>query len=309
MWQLLQAVSYLHKHNIGHRDISLENVLLSQGTVRLMDFGQTVRTHSSSGQVLRYFIPAGKPYYRAPESYIPSAKSIQVVVPPCAPTGEATIAQSPTLDILCHVRLPEGALPGQVCDAEPWGYPVKPLDVFACAVCIVITKMGSPPWRQARPTDAHFKWAQANGIAALAAAWKKTLPPGMDSLLSVMLKTDAEARVAIDDCLVHEWFAPLHATPVATHRAWASGLAVMGDGLPGDVYNDQDQVCRGSAIFLAAADHQDFSAGPFGDPYRAEEDVTRSAFDCDTEPVDAEILAGAPLLLPLIREAHTEDIM
>ncbi|CAE7752992.1 CPK1, partial [Symbiodinium pilosum] len=44
MWQLLHGVNYLHKHQIGHRDISLENVLISfnrdEFHVRLMDFGQ-----------------------------------------------------------------------------------------------------------------------------------------------------------------------------------------------------------------------------------------------------------------------------
>ena len=45
MWQLLQAIRYLHYHGIGHRDISLENILLAgEGgdVVRLMDFGQAV---------------------------------------------------------------------------------------------------------------------------------------------------------------------------------------------------------------------------------------------------------------------------
>ena len=42
-WQLLQAVAFLHKQQICHRDISLENILLSKGDIRLMDFGQAVR--------------------------------------------------------------------------------------------------------------------------------------------------------------------------------------------------------------------------------------------------------------------------
>merc|ERR1712178_604053 len=71
MWQILQAVSYLHKHCIGHRDISLENVLLKDDVVRVMDFGMAVRSHSASGMPLRYFKTVGKDFYRPPECYVP----------------------------------------------------------------------------------------------------------------------------------------------------------------------------------------------------------------------------------------------
>ena len=89
-WQLLQAVKFLHLQcipvhgyvsaslhdslsmktsfgydyeskrfcrsvglGISHRDISLENVLLSGGDVRLMDFGQAVQTHLETGPASR----------------------------------------------------------------------------------------------------------------------------------------------------------------------------------------------------------------------------------------------------------------
>ena len=37
------------KQGISHRDISLENVLLSGGDVRLMDFGQAVQARMETG--------------------------------------------------------------------------------------------------------------------------------------------------------------------------------------------------------------------------------------------------------------------
>eukprot|EP00421_Protoceratium_reticulatum_P044023 CAMPEP_0168430532 /NCGR_PEP_ID=MMETSP0228-20121227/37927_1 /TAXON_ID=133427 /ORGANISM="Protoceratium reticulatum, Strain CCCM 535 (=CCMP 1889)" /LENGTH=341 /DNA_ID=CAMNT_0008444637 /DNA_START=86 /DNA_END=1107 /DNA_ORIENTATION=+ len=84
-WQLLQAVAYLHRHKIGHRDISLENALLQGGVVKLMDFGMAVRSHSASGVTLRYFRAMGKETYRAPEVYVPATPRARVVAPsPCA---------------------------------------------------------------------------------------------------------------------------------------------------------------------------------------------------------------------------------
>ncbi|OLP74463.1 Serine/threonine-protein kinase PLK4, partial [Symbiodinium microadriaticum] len=52
---ILKAVEYLHEHNVGHRDISLENLLLRQGQVRLMDFGQAVLLRDAAGNAHYYF--------------------------------------------------------------------------------------------------------------------------------------------------------------------------------------------------------------------------------------------------------------
>eukprot|EP00438_Fugacium_kawagutii_P021082 Skav205905 [mRNA] locus=scaffold123:408432:411273:+ [translate_table: standard] len=96
-WQLLQAVAFLHQQGICHRDISLENILLSGGNIRLMDFGQAVCSQSS-GQLLRYFLATGKPYYRPPETYIPGCRKLQVVVPPGISPGQVALAYTPGQD-------------------------------------------------------------------------------------------------------------------------------------------------------------------------------------------------------------------
>ncbi|EGZ18113.1 hypothetical protein PHYSODRAFT_346292 [Phytophthora sojae] len=63
MRQVLERVNYLHSAlGVAHRDLSLENVLLSRGVCKITDFGLSTNARSmcEAGQV-------GKEYYMAPE--------------------------------------------------------------------------------------------------------------------------------------------------------------------------------------------------------------------------------------------------
>ncbi|PRP74988.1 hypothetical protein PROFUN_07381 [Planoprotostelium fungivorum] len=62
--QITSAIQYLHEHGIVHRDIKLENVMLSHdGTCKLIDFG--FASHWSMSQALK--TPCGSTIYAAPE--------------------------------------------------------------------------------------------------------------------------------------------------------------------------------------------------------------------------------------------------
>lgn len=207
--ELLQAVRHLHRHNVGHRDISLENVLIRRGTCVLMDFGQAVRLRAMDGTVLRYFFEAGKTMYRAPEVYVPRISPVQVTCPREARGGE--VVQVSYDRNRCEVLLPAGAVPGEPCLAEPHGYAAAPADVFSCGVCVFVLATGKPPWTTATDADATFSYIRRQGVPTLLRQWRGSSthrpPSDEELLLALMLRVDPVKRAKVDECLNHPWLA------------------------------------------------------------------------------------------------------
>lgn len=222
MWQMLQATEYLHCHRIGHRDISLENVLLKGGLVRLMDYGMAVASHSPSGTALRYYREVGKHFYRAPECYVPAHGEVTVTAPIPSGPGDVIMARVAP-NFLCEVRLPADFLPGQACKADVWGYAVTPADVFALGVCMFILAFQCPAWEFAKLSNrffAHVYNSHEKGLESLLKMWGKqqVLSPDAMQMMSEMLRADPAKRPSAADCLSHSWFdncanrrVPMHA--------------------------------------------------------------------------------------------------
>ncbi|XP_067227067.1 cyclin-dependent kinase-like 4 isoform X2 [Chanodichthys erythropterus] len=66
LYQILRAVCFCHQHNIIHRDVKPENVLVSQlGVVKLCDFGFARTVSAAPGEVYTDYVATR--WYRAPE--------------------------------------------------------------------------------------------------------------------------------------------------------------------------------------------------------------------------------------------------
>jgi serine/threonine protein kinase len=219
-WQLLQAVDFLHRNLIGHRDISLENILLKGDTVKLMDFGMSVRSHSSSGTPFRYFAGVGKGNYRAPECYVPSRGEVSLVAPPFAEPGGVAMVKVYS-SYLCEVRFPDDVVVGKSCTADVWGYAVVPADMFAVGTCMFMLAFQIPIWHSAHLSDPCFRYVydhSGNGIESLLNRWRRQIisQEGMDVMLG-MLQMDPSKRSAADRCIGHPWFVEMADRPVQLH--------------------------------------------------------------------------------------------
>eukprot|EP00419_Tripos_fusus_P009835 CAMPEP_0172669242 /NCGR_PEP_ID=MMETSP1074-20121228/9553_1 /TAXON_ID=2916 /ORGANISM="Ceratium fusus, Strain PA161109" /LENGTH=435 /DNA_ID=CAMNT_0013485991 /DNA_START=33 /DNA_END=1340 /DNA_ORIENTATION=+ len=211
IWQLLQAVAYLHEHNIGHRDVSLENILLQAGVAKLVDFGMAVQACSTSGAPLRYFRSVGKDNSRAPEVYVPREARVKVAAPPMLAPDRVAMVEVQGQH-LCEVRFPEAAQPGQYYMADVWGYRATPADVFSSGICLFMMACESPPWQRARLTDPRFSFVYRRGVTGildLMQDWGHHLGAQPATLLSEMVKIDPSQRPSARDCLSNNWFAAM----------------------------------------------------------------------------------------------------
>merc|ERR1712150_128428 len=172
-------MGYLKNCNIGHRDISLENVLChpaADGNLQcmLIDFDQAVQLNRD-GNPIRYFLMTGKDCYRAPEIYMEDFS----------------------------------AVPSRESPAVAAGYEVAPADMFSVGVCLFCMHTRTdPPWSQAINADKGFVFMVNRGIEHVIQRWglASLTVPGMD-LLDGLLKKSPVDRWKVERCLDSEWFA------------------------------------------------------------------------------------------------------
>lgn len=200
MRQLLLATRHLHSKNIGHRSISLEALRVKEGELRLACFGQAVQLSSRAGP-LRYFRPCGSRYYRAPECYVPAARSLMA---PCPANYEAgSVVAVRQGGFLAEVRFAEGAAPAELSLCEPCGFEAAPVDVFACGVVLAVLQARRAPWRSAVFGDCGFAEFCRAGIGAFAS--EELLAGGGEDLLAGLLHPRPAGRISLERALASPW--------------------------------------------------------------------------------------------------------
>ncbi|MEO7457943.1 MAG: protein kinase [Gemmatimonadaceae bacterium] len=144
--QVASALEYAHAHDVIHRDVKPENILLYEGEAMVADFGIALAVKPASGErVTGTGIILGTPAYMSPEQSLGEGAdaradqySLGCVVyemlagePPYAgPTARSIIAKR-LVDPVPAVRRLRGAVPSSVCDAVTRTLSKEPADRFA----------------------------------------------------------------------------------------------------------------------------------------------------------------------------------
>ncbi|XP_028400917.1 cyclin-dependent kinase-like 2 [Dendronephthya gigantea] len=73
MWQVIRALEFCHNHNVIHRDVKPENILVSKsGVVKVCDFGFARTTGVAPGEVFTDYVATR--WYRGPELLVGDTK-------------------------------------------------------------------------------------------------------------------------------------------------------------------------------------------------------------------------------------------
>eukprot|EP00392_Amoebophrya_sp_AT5.2_P018518 g19076.t1 len=218
--QAVSAVSWLHRHGIGHRDISLENILLTDEgddvCIRLMDFGMSCNLYKPRGTATN----AGQaPVYDANGEEIsgrggaagggggPAAAPL-----PPGPAGEPDLedvyySASVGKDLYRPPELYHGSAGNS--------YRVGPVDVFCLGVVFFMMLTGKPLWKRCTLSDKVTAYLADGGATRFHANWER-LVDGWNfrekfsasalDLIPRMIHFDPDWRYTIDQVAQHDFF-------------------------------------------------------------------------------------------------------
>ena len=174
MDQISNGVKCLHSAGVCHRDLSLENILVSGAHCSIIDLGMCLRVgvdnssqpekngtrRSLKRQLLQPQGSCGKLFYMAPEIY----------------TNDGPF--------------------------DPFA-----IDVWSLGVILFMMLVGSVPFEKPCSSDKGFQWVTGGKLRRLLIHWgRDDISEEAIDLLERMLTVNFEERISLEDVFSHQWF-------------------------------------------------------------------------------------------------------
>lgn len=213
MYQLLQALSYMHHLMVVHRDLKPENILLTDDLqLRICDLGLARKTEPEMTGYL------ATRYYRAPEfmlTWRSYGAAVDVWSAGCI-MAEMALGRLlfPATDHVSHLKL----------IMELVGSPSE----------VVLSRIGSPS------TIQYLSILPFHSRADFQALFADILGPEGSDLLSRMLEFDPAARILSKEALQHPFFAELEPHPMHVQLLSTNYEGPRQDHLFVEAFNSKD---------------------------------------------------------------------
>jgi len=171
MRQILKGLSCLKRSGVCHRDMSLENLIVHDGSVYIIDFGMCLR------------------------------------IPYAHQGGDiSTESQQPQRSLI----LPQSAcgkwyyLSPEVCQSKQ-AFDGPAVDLWAAGVILFIMLTGQPPWAEPNATDDNFKLMSNGHLVRMLTERRAGLSADALDLLQRMFWSDPADRLSLEQVCAHPW--------------------------------------------------------------------------------------------------------
>jgi serine/threonine protein kinase len=190
--QIINGVRIMQTMNVCHRDLTLENVLVSpDGVCTIIDFGMSLIYPTAKESFIKamYNKLTTKTEYACTEEDDVGDEEQIILMPPQGTCGKKNYIAP---EILSNDQPFNGAM----------------VDNWSLGVILFMLLTGRPPFHKASMLDKWYRMIQNNKLREMLSVWKvEGISDTSIDLLQILLKgSNHKLRMKADDILLHPWF-------------------------------------------------------------------------------------------------------
>jgi len=184
--QIIEGVNTLHRAQVCHRDISLENVLIHGGSCHIIDMGMSLRIPQHKK------VMEDSMHLTEEERRIREKKSMYI-----SPQGRCGKFYYMAPEIYANKEA-----------FNPYA-----IDIWSAGAVLFMMLTGAPPYERASYSDSCFQWIASGRLSELLSAWGRDVSTEAIDLLQGMLCVDPSKRLTTEEVLRHPWVVGMQDCP------------------------------------------------------------------------------------------------